>query len=209
MRLYLIRHGQTDWNKVRRLQGRVDIPLNEFGIQLAKETAEGLADVPFNRCFSSPLKRAATTAKVILDGRDVPITYDPRIIEMAFGEIEGGCCSEEGWNVPESFRLFFTDPAKYQAPEGGEDFYDMRRRLSGFLDWLFAAEEYQQDTILITTHGAALAGMINYIKKEPISRYWGKGVHMNCGVTLVEVTGGTPEIIFEDKVYYKDTSQAW
>ncbi len=209
MYLYLVRHGQTDWNKNRRLQGRLDIPLNEFGRQLARETAAGLAEVPFTRCFSSPLSRAVETARIILNGRDVPITCDPRLIEMGFGEIEGGICSEEGWNVPESFRLFFTDPAHYQPPEGGETFYDVRRRLKGFLDWLSGCPEYQQDTILVTTHGAALAGILNCIKKEPVSSYWGEGVHMNCGVTLVEVTDGVPEIVFEDKVYYKDTSQAW
>ncbi len=209
MRLYLVRHGQTDWNKIRRLQGQVDIPLNEFGRQLARETAVGLGNVPFNRCFSSPLGRAVETARIILDGRDVPVTCDRRIIEMGFGEIEGGCCSREGWNVPESFQLFFTDPVHYQAPKGGETFYDMHRRLSDFLTWLFGREEFRQDTILVTTHGAALAGMINCIKKEPVSRYWGKGVHMNCGVTRVDVTDGVPEIIFEDRVYYRDTSQAW
>ena len=62
MDIYLIRHGETDWNKKRKLQGQVDIPLNEFGKLLAKETAPALADVPFAVCYTSPLKRAAETA---------------------------------------------------------------------------------------------------------------------------------------------------
>ena len=57
MDIYLIRHGETDWNKKRKLQGQVDIPLNEFGKLLAKETAPALADVPFAVCYTSPLKR--------------------------------------------------------------------------------------------------------------------------------------------------------
>ena len=73
MKLYIVRHGETDWNKARKIQGRSDIPLNEFGRHLARETAKGLADVHFDLCFTSPLSRAKETAQIILDGRDVPI----------------------------------------------------------------------------------------------------------------------------------------
>ena len=69
----MIRHGETDWNKKRKLQGQVDIPLNEFGKLLAKETAPALADVPFAVCYTSPLKRAAETARLVLGDREVPI----------------------------------------------------------------------------------------------------------------------------------------
>ena len=55
MKIYMIRHGETDWNKKRKLQGQVDIPLNEFGKLLAKETAPALADVSFAVCYASPL----------------------------------------------------------------------------------------------------------------------------------------------------------
>ena len=67
MKLYLVRHGQTDWNKEKRLQGQEDIPLNDFGRHLAKETGVGLRNVRFNLCFSSDLKRALETASLILD----------------------------------------------------------------------------------------------------------------------------------------------
>ena len=62
MKVYLMRHGETDWNKARRLQGQSDIALNEFGIELAVKTAEGLKDVVFDAAFSSPLQRAITYA---------------------------------------------------------------------------------------------------------------------------------------------------
>ncbi len=55
MDIYLIRHGETDWNKTKRLQGVTDIPLNACGIELAEKTAEGLKDVPFDRIYTSPL----------------------------------------------------------------------------------------------------------------------------------------------------------
>ena len=122
MKIYFVRHGETDWNKERKIQGQVDIPLNEFGRHLARETAKGLRDVPFDVCFTSPLGRARETAQIILQGRDVPILEDKRILEMNFGVLEGKCCSKEGWDVPDSFQMFFDDPVHYQAPEGGRGF---------------------------------------------------------------------------------------
>ena len=67
MKLYLIRHGETDYNKMKRNQGQIDIPLNEYGRELARKTREGLAEVPFDLCLCSPLSRARETAEIILE----------------------------------------------------------------------------------------------------------------------------------------------
>ncbi|HIY55130.1 MAG TPA: histidine phosphatase family protein [Candidatus Dorea merdavium] len=209
MKIYFVRHGETDWNKERKIQGQVDIPLNEFGRHLARETAKGLRDVPFDVCFTSPLGRARETAQIILQGRDVPILEDKRILEMNFGVLEGKCCSKEGWDVPDSFQMFFDDPVHYQAPEGGEDFQAVRKRTGDFLNWLFAQEQYRDSTVLVTTHGAAMAGLLNNLKKKPLAEYWGVGVHKNCGVTEVDVTDGRIDIISENKVYYTDVVKPW
>lgn len=209
MKIYFVRHGETDWNKERKIQGQVDIPLNEFGRHLARETAKGLRDVPFDVCFTSPLGRARETAEIILQGRDVPILEDKRILEMNFGVLEGKCCSKEGWDVPDSFQMFFDDPVHYQAPEGGEDFQAVRKRTGDFLNWLFAQEQYRGSTVLVTTHGAAMAGLLNNLKKKPLAEYWGVGVHKNCGVTEVDVTDGRIDIISENKVYYTDVVKPW
>ena len=90
MDIYLIRHGETDWNKKRKLQGQVDIPLNEFGKLLAKETAPALADVPFAVCYTSPLKRAAETARLVLGDREVPIVPDKRNLRDFVAEKRDG-----------------------------------------------------------------------------------------------------------------------
>ena len=209
MKIYFVRHGETDWNKERKIQGQVDIPLNEFGRHLARETAKGLRDVPFDVCFTSPLGRARETAQIILQGRDVPILEDKRILEMNFGVLEGKCCSKEGWDVPDSFQMFFDDPVHYQAPEGGEDFQAVWERTGDFLNWLFAQEQYRDSTVLVTTHGAAMAGLLNNLKKKPLAEYWGVGVHKNCGVTEVDVTDGRIDIISENKVYYTDVVKPW
>ena len=78
MKLYIIRHGETSWNVQRRLQGASDTDLNENGITLAKRTGEALKEIPFDLCFTSPLKRAKMTAELILAGRNIPIYDDER-----------------------------------------------------------------------------------------------------------------------------------
>ena len=109
--------------------------------------------MPFDLCISSPLCRAKETARIILRNRKTLILEDPRIMEMAFGEYEGKCCSKEGWDVPESFHRFFDDPAGYQPPEGGESFEDVKKRTGEFLESLYKKDAYQELDILITTTG--------------------------------------------------------
>lgn len=92
MKIYLIRHGETSWNTLGRLQGRTDIELNENGIRLAKITGEKLKDVHFDLAIASPLKRAYETAGLVLGDRNIPILTDERIEEISFGEWEGLCC---------------------------------------------------------------------------------------------------------------------
>ena len=97
MKIYLIRHGETDWNKERRLQGRKDIPLNENGVQVAKLTAESLSQVKFDKVYSSPLKRAFETATLVTAGQ-YTIEKETRLLEIDFGVCEGACTEEADCN---------------------------------------------------------------------------------------------------------------
>ena len=128
---------------------------------------------------------------------------------MAFGEYEGRCCSRSGWDLPEEFRRFFDGPDKYQAPAGGESFAQVKERTGEFLKELYGRTEYQDSNILIATHGAALAGLLNNIKERSLAEYWGEGVHKNCAVTEVQVTDGKPKILSENVVYYDDEVEPW
>ena len=86
--LYVIRHGKTDWNLQNKIQGRADIPLNNLGIQEAKQTKELLKQTKFYEIISSPLMRAKKTAEIISNHK-TPIMTDFRLIERDFGEFEG------------------------------------------------------------------------------------------------------------------------
>ena len=100
MKLYIIRHGETAWNVEGRLQGQSDTELNENGVRLAKVTAEGLKNIPFDLGISSPLRRAKHTAELVLAGRNVPLTTDDRLMELSFGSWEGLGCRVNNFEIP-------------------------------------------------------------------------------------------------------------
>lgn len=203
MRLYIIRHGETEWNVLRRFQGRSDIPLNEEGRRLARVTAEALREVPFSRIYTSPLKRAYETAMIIKADRDIPVIVEPRIIEIGFGEYEGLCCGKEHYNIPDpDFMNFFQKPEAYKPPRGAEGIDELKARTGDFLQEIVYNKDMEKDTILVSTHGAALRGLLSNITQVGIEDFWGNGVHKNCAVTIVDVKDGQMVITEEGKTYY-------
>lgn len=211
MKLYFVRHGETDWNLARRVQGHSDIPLNEYGRYLARETAKGLKDVPFDLAYTSPLIRARETAELILEGRDVPIIGHEDIKELGFGICEGMCISGEH-KAPqtEEFNKFFTDTGHYIPAEGAESVQDLLARTGRFLQELYQNPQLQEKTILISSHGAAMTGLLNNIKgRLDAADFWKEGVPANCAVTIVEVEAGVPQIVAENQIYYKEPVRMW
>lgn len=203
MKLYLIRHGETDWNKIKRLQGSTDIPLNENGEALAKATCEAMKDIHLDIIFTSPLNRAYRTAELVRGEREIPLIKEKRIQEIGFGDYEGVILKAEGGNIPDpEFVFFFTKPEKYKTPPNGESIPSLLKRTGDFLEELKHREDLQDKTILISTHGAAVRAMINYIEKCEIANFWKKGVHKNCGVSCVELIDGEYQILWENKIFY-------
>lgn len=134
MLLYIVRHGETDWNKAGKVQGRTDIPLNERGRYLAEATAEGMKDVRIDFCYTSPLIRAKETAQIILGEREIPLVEEKRIEEICFGKCEGmkfrGEITDPG---SEAFQRFFTDTENYVPSEGAESISELYERTGCFL----------------------------------------------------------------------------
>ena len=110
MKLYIIRHGETSWNKQKKLQGQRDIMLNDAGIRLAELTGEGMKDIDFDLVISSPLIRAKQTAELVMAGRHLPMITDRRIIELSFGDWEGECVRDSKVLPPDFIDKFYNDP---------------------------------------------------------------------------------------------------
>lgn len=89
MEILLVRHGQTEWNLLKKVQGKADVELNEQGIKQAEETRNSLKNEKIDLILCSPLKRAMQTAEIIKQGRNIKMIIDERISERDFGEFEG------------------------------------------------------------------------------------------------------------------------
>lgn len=204
MKMYIIRHGQTPWNARKCLQGRSDVDLNENGIYLAELTGKALRDVTFDMAFTSPLIRAKHTAQCILTGREIPITEDERLIEISFGIYEGCCYAEENRQVPQQWiENFFHAPQDYVAVPGGESLDDVEKRTRDFMEDICSRKELQDKTILVSTHGCALRGLLNSIRESNREDYWHGGVSKNCAVSIVTCNRGEkPVLVEENHIYY-------
>ena len=176
--LYIMRHGKTDWNASNRLQGRTDVPLNDEGRLMAELARDEYRNVPFDLCFSSPLRRARETADIVLRGRIVPILTDERLREMSFGVWEG---VENSFLLPDCpVNVLFRSPEEYTVPvEDGESFDDLFARTGEFLrEEIFPRLNDGKD-ILIVGHGAMNCAIICQIKGLPIADFWSAGIE-NC-----------------------------
>lgn len=203
MVIYVMRHGQTDWNVAKRLQGRSDTVLNENGRELARKTGEALLAVPFAAAFCSPLKRAKETAALVLGGREIPVFEDERLIEISFGVYEGLCSAKEHYEIPDrEFSYFFTAPNKYRVPEGGESFEELHRRTADFLRDITARPELEDKTVLVSTHGAAGRALLNTLRIFEQKDFWNGGVSPNCSVSILESVQGNVRLIEENKIFY-------
>ena len=203
MKLYLIRHGETDLNKQKRLQGKLDIELNDYGRKLAHMTAAGLKDVEFHIAFTSPLKRAKETAQIIIGNRNIPLIEETRIAEIGFGVYEGHCYEGENCDISDSeFINFFQHPERYCPPENGETFEEIIERTGAFWNELISSREYENKTILIATHGCALKAILANANHIPVAKIWGESLNKNCAVTILDVKNGQVRIEEEGKTFY-------
>ncbi len=178
--IYIIRHGQTEMNHKKALQGRSDLPLNEAGIAQAREAAVRLQDVRFSRVYTSPLKRAVQTAGIIAP--DLEPIIDDRLIEMDYGPYEGTDLN----HLPPEILVFFSDFAHQPAPEGMEQLDSVVARAGAFLEDIRGME----GDILISTHAIAMKGMLEYLTPRSNGAYWSRYIG-NCAVYAAENRNGT------------------
>lgn len=205
MRLYVIRHGETDWNACFRLQGQTDIELNEKGRQAARATADGMKDIEIDLAITSPLKRARETAELVLGGRRVPVREDRRIQEIGFGSYEGIRTRNEKREIIEPLvYTFFKEPQSYEPPEGGERIQELIARTGAFLEELKGDESLRDKTVLVSTHGAASRALLLNIRKCPLEEFWQADVPKNCAVSIVDLADGEWRLTEQDVIFYEN-----
>ncbi len=172
-----MRHGKTDWNLQRRLQGRTDIPINDEGRKMAEKAALECRDINIDVCYCSPLIRAKETAEIFLKNRNIPIITDERLVEMCFGIYEGVKNSSD---IPGSpMKDFFETPEKFKGVENGETFDDLFARTGEFLKEVIEPQLAEGKDILIIGHGAMNSSIICQIRNLSIEHFWDEAI-TNC-----------------------------
>ncbi|KUK13628.1 MAG: Phosphoglycerate mutase, partial [bacterium 42_11] len=146
MKLMIVRHGETDWNREGKYQGKMDIPLNDRGLRQAYLLGEFLSTKKVDLIFSSPLRRALDTAKMISLKTRAPIFVREELREIHFGEWEGLLVEEVKDRYPGLFEEWRRAPEKTIIPSG-ETLSMVLSRVSPFLDFLVS--NYNDRTVLI------------------------------------------------------------
>lgn len=168
--LYIVRHGETDWNKMGKYQGITDIPLNENGLNQAKACGNALKDVTFDRILSSDLSRALVTAETIRGDRTTPITVDKRLRELNFGDWEAMLFSDIEARWPGLIDEMYLRPHLVKVPNG-ESFKDLQDRAwAGLEEFLNANDE--EETLLIACHGGTIRTLLCKLLDISISHCW-------------------------------------
>ena len=191
MTLYILRHGQTDLNLERRVQGHLDVELNETGIEQAQDLAKVVAekDIRFDRIYCSPLKRAIKTCEIVTGLDSSRFVIEERLKEFDFAELEG-CAYRD---LPGASQKFFTAPQEFVPAGRGETFQHLIQRVTDFLEELKNREE---QNILLTSHGTAIHAMLLYFRHKQLKDFWDEDVH-NCDLQLVDLVKG--EYVLRDK----------
>ncbi len=202
MKIYLIRHGETDWNKAGKLQGSADIPLNEYGVELAQITSEQMKDIPLEIIYSSPLNRAHTTAQIMRRGREIPIIVDERLREMDFGMYEGMIVRDAGKSEDHPLHDFISHPEKYRPLEG-EEFSGVITRAHSFIDEVLCPLQDNYEHVMLAVHGAFIRCFLRCVEERPLSEFWSGIPQKNCAVTTIELKDDRLRILEEGKLYYE------
>lgn len=166
--LYLVRHGQTDWNVEGRYQGQTDWPLNAVGRAQAQALAQQLAGIPFEAVYSSDLKRAWETAEILGAALGVAVQLDERLREINLGEWEGQRVAEIKTRYPAVWAARAQDPLHTRAP-GGESAAELAVRVAQAADAV--ARAHPGGPVLVVSHGVALAALLCLARHSPLNLY--------------------------------------
>lgn len=165
--LYLVRHGQTDWNAQGRLQGHADRPLDTVGRIQASAVASRLSSIRLDSVIASDLARARSTASAIAVYHGLTVKTDPRLREVGFGSWEGLRMSDIAAAFPEALAGWREDPPSY-LPPGAESPEAVRRRVASFLDDM--RQRRLDEHILVVAHGASLRVLLSMVSPWPEGR---------------------------------------
>ena len=188
VRIILIRHGYSEYNKLRRFSGQLDVALDEIGVEQARCTAEYvLENFKIDAVYSSDLKRAYDTAKPIADALGLPVVTSKQIRELDVGLWGGKNGEELRAEFPENFALYKKDVALVRC-DGGEGYADLWKRSLAEIERI--ARENDGNTIVIATHGGVIRCARTAWSGIPLERIASVPHVPNASVSVAEYDDG-------------------
>lgn len=195
--LYVTRHGETEWNLQRRMQGWMDSALTPKGTRDAASLGQRLKNVEFKAIYSSSSKRTLRTAELIRGDRDIPMIPDDDLREIHLGEWEGKIASEIEIEDSEEYGSFWKTPHQYK-PKSGESFYEVHDRVKAVLDRIIAGNT--DGNVLIVTHAVVVKIIMSYFKGLSLETLWEPPFVHGTSLCVIEGVDGVPEIVLEGDI---------
>jgi probable phosphoglycerate mutase len=196
MKIYITRHGNTEWNKIGKMQGWKNSPLSDEGIKNAKNLGERLKEIDFDIAYCSTLDRTFETLNYIKGDRNFPIERKEEIKEMGFGIWEGMFHEHIEEIYPTQRNYFWHQPHLYK-PVNGETFESIFERTKTFLEEITNSN---YENILVVTHAVTLKTIMSIIKNTPLENLWSPPYIKDTSLTLVEYTDNQFNVIMEADV---------
>ncbi|MDQ0151029.1 histidine phosphatase family protein [Eubacterium multiforme] len=190
--VYLTRHGQTEWNLEKRLQGHGNSPLTEFGLNRAKELSKRMADIKIDKIYTSPIERAYKTACIVRGDKDIEIKTHEGLKEMNFGDYEGQITEEVMKENPDwDISAIMRGNLEMRAPNG-ETLGEVRERVNSAMKDIL--KESEDKSILIVGHGITLKAILAFFNDEEANN----DVMGQATLTKVIVDGDNFKIEFKN-----------
>lgn len=164
MALYLVRHGETDWNRANQIQGQTDIPLNENGREQARELSRAVRKkgLSLERIYTSRMRRAKETADILAGDFGLEVVILEGIHEINMGEWEGYTWRQVREKFPDEYGKWYLN-RRYQIPPGGESYEQLLERVVPAVRQAAG----QSGDSLIVTHSAVIMTLLSYLNKKP------------------------------------------
>lgn len=185
-RLCIVRHGETDWNAGRRVQGQIDVPLSAVGHAQARATANSLVSEGFAALYSSDLTRARQTAEATAHLTHLPLNLLSGLRERHYGIFQGLTYEESAARYPAEYARHHARDPRF-APAGGESLLDLAARLNGTIDEI--VRRHPGEAVALFTHGGVLDILHRQASAGPLDTPRDFTIP-NCGINWIEVYNG-------------------
>lgn len=194
MKLYIARHGETEWNSQGKMQGWQDSALTEKGVSNAKKLGQSLSHINFDFVCCSPLGRAVETAKHIISGKDILFVYSSSFKEMGFGTWEGMHHDKIKELYPEQQHNYWNSPHLYKAMDG-ESYKAFIERVRSGLEILI--QNSQSKNILLVTHAAVIKAIFTIVYNRALKDFWAPPFTYDTCLSILEIENNRIRVLSE------------